>query len=59
MVSISARLGKPPKKNEVQSFQKTNKGLLALPWLKIKHQVWAMAQSEMKKNKKIMRDLKV
>jgi hypothetical protein len=59
LVSRAARMGKPPTKQDVQSLQKKNPGLASLPWLKIKHQAWALAQVELKKNKIIMKDLKL
>ncbi|XP_060584686.1 uncharacterized protein LOC132740736 isoform X2 [Ruditapes philippinarum] len=52
MIYRAVRLGKPPTKQDVQSLQKKNPVLAPLPWLKIKHQAWALAQAELRKDKK-------
>ena len=44
MVRKSIISGKPPKKADVENVKKENALLKNIPWLKIKHQVWAMAQ---------------
>jgi hypothetical protein len=59
LVSRAVRIGKPPTKQDIQSLQKKNPPLASLPWLKVKHQVWALAQTELKKNKKVMMGLKM
>jgi hypothetical protein len=58
LVQNSVRERKPPVKDSILKMKKET-SLEKLPWLKIKYQVWAMAQSEMKKNKKIIVDLKL
>ena len=59
LVSRAVRIGKPPTKKDIQSLQKKNPPLASLPWLKVKHQVWALAQTELKKNKKVMMGVKM
>jgi hypothetical protein len=59
LVLEAVRKKRPPCKADVGKFQLTNgdKNLKSLPWLKLKHQVWAMAQSIIKKKEKVVAEL--
>ena len=59
LVEEAVKNKRPPCKGEMVMFQatKADKNLTALPWVKIRHQVWAMAQVKMKEAKKIVNDL--
>ena len=48
------RSGKPPKKEDVEKVKKENILLKNIPWIKIKHQVWAMAQQKSKVAKRMV-----
>lgn len=50
MVRKSIISGKPPKKADVEHLKKEN-----IPWVKIKHQVWAMAQQKTKVAKWVLK----
>ena len=45
---------KPPIKNEVLQIMKGSPSLSKLPWIKIKHRVWASAQYELRKGERIL-----
>lgn len=55
MVRKSIISGKPPKKADVEHFKKENMLLKNIPWVKIKHQVWAMAQQKTKVAKRVLK----
>ena len=55
LVKQSLRAGKPPVKADIISLQKTHSALASLPSVKIKHQIWALAQAEKLKSKQMMK----
>ena len=59
LVSLAVRTGKPPIKQDVQSLQKKKPALASIPWLKIKHQAWALIQAEVNKRQKVIKGLKL
>ena len=59
LIQLTLRSGKPPVKANVTLLQRRSTALASLPWIQIKHQVWAIAQVEKNKTKKIIKELKL
>lgn len=59
LVDEAVKNKRPPRKGELIMFKATttDKILAALPWLRLKYQVWARAQAIMKKKRNIVNDL--
>lgn len=54
LIQKAEKEGKPPVKKEIMKLKEKYSVLSELPWIKIKHQIWAKAQTLIVKKKKVV-----